>query len=454
MPIDEVSGGGLGPAVDSRSVTPNSSLERRLALLRKLRDPKVSEFTTRINEVVVLASSSRGGSNMLAELLRKSPDLLHLRGEFNMFLRLAGLTYPVSGDSDRLDAGHWDALPSSRRRLLSEELSLDAGRPATRVDDDRYLLDVAWRLAVQWPGINFDPEVVLTTGRHVLDRMRRECGWGVGEVCDNYRFYGGFLDALTRAGYAVDYRYYERLGSSAQPPTMGAPGETVMEEPPFMAVRAWRTADEYECDSQPLVVHTPNNAYRFGLLKAMFPCARMRVIYLTRNPAASINGLFDGWLHPGFHAYPMAEPLRISGYVDARPADRWWWKFDLTPGWQRYTKATLMSVCAFQWRSAHEEILDALHKGEIDYFQMRYEDLISDPESRIRCLNRLSQWLGIPFTGGFAHTARTSIGPVVSSVPPAPGRWRHRAEMIHKVLDHDVLRVAERLGYGSQTDWV
>jgi Sulfotransferase family len=452
--IDEASGGELGPALVSRNATRNSSLERRLATLRKLRDPKVPDFTARINEVVVLASSSRSGSNMLAALLRESADLMHLRGEFNLFLRLTGLAYPVSGDCDRLDAGHWHALPPSRRRLLSEELALDAGRPASRVDDDQYLLDVVWRLAVQWPDIDFDPGFVLETGRHVLDRVRRECGWGVGEVRDSYRFHGGLLDALARAGYAVDHRYYERLGSSAQSPPMGAPGETVIEEPPFMTVRAWRIADEYDCDSKPLVVHTPNNAYRLGCLKAMFPRARMRIIYLTRNPAASINGLFDGWLHPGFHAYRMTEPLRISGYADARPSDRWWWKFDLAPGWQRYTNASLMSVCAFQWRSAHEVILDALHNEETDYFQMRYEDLISDPESRIRCLTRLSQWLGIPFTGDFAHAARTSIRPVVSSVPPAPRRWRQRAAMIHEVLDRDVLRIAERLGYGSQTDWL
>ena len=47
------------------------------------------------------------------------------------------------------------------------------------------------------------------------------------------------------------------------------------------------------------------------------------------------------------HLVRMAEPLRMSGYSDARPADRWWWKFDLPPGWQSYTDASLMSVCAF-----------------------------------------------------------------------------------------------------------
>lgn len=438
--VDEVSGGG--------------SLERRLATLRTLRDPKVPDFTARINEVVVLASSSRSGSNMLAALLRESADLMHLRGEFNLFLRLAGLAYPVSGDSDRLDAGHWHALSPSRHRLLSEELALDAGRPASRVDDERYLLDVAWRLVVQWPDIDFDLGVVLETGRRVLDRVRREGGWGVGEVRDGYRFHGALLDALVRTGYAVDHRFYEQLGSSARTPTTGAPGETVIEEPPFMAVGAWRVADEDDCDTRPLVVHTPNNVYRLGCLRAMFPRARMRVIYLTRNPAASINGLFDGWRHPGFHAYRMTEPLRISGYADVRPADRWWWKFDLAPGWQRYTSASLMSVCAFQWRSAHEAVLDDLGDGKTDFFQLRHEDLISGPESRVRCLTQLSQWLGIPFAGGFAHTAHTGIRPVVSSVPPAPRRWHRRAAVIHEVLDRDVLRIAERLGYGPQSDWL
>lgn len=87
------------------------------------------------------------------------------------------------------------------------------------------------------------------------------------------------------------------------------------------------------------MIKTPGNAYRLGFLRAAFPNARLRVLHLTRNPAASVNGLVDGWLHHGFHAYRLDEPLRITGYADVRPADRHWWKFDLPPSWPEYTAA-------------------------------------------------------------------------------------------------------------------
>ncbi|KAB2348583.1 sulfotransferase family protein [Actinomadura rudentiformis] len=431
-----------------------SSLEHRLATLRRLRAPQVADFTAQINELVVLVSSSRSGSSMLTALLRESVDLLHLRGEFNPFLKLAGLAYPVANDSDRLDPAHWHALSPARRRVLDEELVLDAGHPADQVDDGQYLLDAAWRLTVQWPALDLDPGFVVEAGRRALERVRHMHGWSPGELRDVDCFHGELLSDLSRAGYAIDPRHYRMWASSTQPPPTGAPGQTIIEEPPFMTVRPWHIATEHDCTTKPLVLHTPSNNYRLGFLPAMFPNARMRIIYLTRNPAASINGLFDGWRHPGFYIHRMTEPLCIGDYTDARPADRWWWKFDLPPGWQHYTDASLMSVCAFQWRSAHQAALTALDGGAIDHIQLRYEDLISSSQSRIRSLTRLSQWLGIPLTGRFALAVQAGLPPVVSTAPPSPRRWHKRATMIHHVLDPDILHIANRLGYGSPTDWL
>ena len=50
-----------------------------------------------LKEVILVASSSRGGSSVFTEYLRHSNALLHMRGEFNPWLNLCGLGYPHSG---------------------------------------------------------------------------------------------------------------------------------------------------------------------------------------------------------------------------------------------------------------------------------------------------------------------------------------------------------------------
>src|SRR5207302_3293878 len=114
-------------------------------------------------------------------------------------------------------------------------------------------------------------------------------------------------------------------------------------------------------------------------------------------PAATINGLYDGWRSRWFHSHQMAEPLRIRGYTDEFPASARWWKFDLPPGWQEYADADLLEVCAFQWRSAHEAILAETASGDVDHIQIRFEEILSGPQRRIDTLRRLGAWLGIPF---------------------------------------------------------
>ena len=79
-------------------------LARVLSRLSGLHESTPCVELDRIREVVVVASSSRGGSSMLMELLRHSEHLLHLQAELNPFLVLAELGWPHSGsDSDRLE---------------------------------------------------------------------------------------------------------------------------------------------------------------------------------------------------------------------------------------------------------------------------------------------------------------------------------------------------------------
>ncbi len=436
------------------------ALRRRLAPLRELRGPAVTDFPSAVGEVVVIASSSRGGSSMVAEMLRESPSLLHLTAEFNPFLRLAGLDHPASGTgSDRLTADHVASLAPDVLRMLGDELARDAGCAVDRVDDETYALDLAWRLAVQWPVLSFDPVRVARTAQRVLARVRARQDWAPGEIRDP----GAVLLALSRELTAQDIPvnpwFYDlpraRLAGAQPGPAAGrAPGDFLIEEPPFVLPRAWGRADAADVRDKPLVIKTPSNVHRMDFLRALFPQARFRVLHLTRNPAAAVNGLYDGWLHSGFHAHRMTVPLGIEGYVEHGVDNRWWWKFDLPPGWRDYTDRPLLDVCAFQWRTSHRAVLDDLEQTGTDSMTLRFEDLIGSAEDRVGSFEKLSDWLGIPLEGTFRKAVYEGIEPVVATATPRGGRWRTRAALIEPALCPGTVEVAERLGYGDRTAWI
>jgi hypothetical protein len=430
-------------------------LRHRLSTLRDLRGPAVADFPGAVRDVVVIVSSSRGGSSMFAEILRRSDALLHLTAEINPFLRLAGLDHPAAGTgSDALGAGQLAALPPERLAFLGEELALDVGRAADRVPDGRYALDAAWRLAVQWPHVPMDPVQVAQTARAVLERVRRDRGWAAQEVREPALFLRALIAELVRLGLPVGTRYYdlpEDAGGSAAGPGLGP---FLVEEPPFVLPRPWRPAGAADLLDRPLVIKTPSNVYRLGFLRALFRNARFRVLHLIRNPAAAINGLYDGWRHHGFQAHRMPEPLAIAGYVEREADNRWWWKFDLPPGWQAFTRAPLLDVCAFQWRSAHLAALQEAASGGVEIMTLRSEELMGATGARIAAFEEVADWLGVPVEGRFRQAVHDGIGPVVATAAPRAGRWRARASAIEQVLDGPTLAVADRLGYQDRTAWI
>ncbi|MGW0502959.1 sulfotransferase [Micromonospora sp. NPDC003241] len=438
----------------------NAHLADRLTELRRLRRPVVRDFTGRVRDLVVLASSSRSGSSMLAEMLRRTPALLHLRAEFNPYLRLAGLVPPASGTgSDQLDAAHLAALSPARRRVFDEELSLDVGRPDPTVSPEQFLLDAAWRFTIQWPTLEIDLADWLDTARRVLVELSSQPDFDPACLSHAARFHARLHAALAVRGVPVRTGYYDMPPHLAGPPwrqdVRGAPGELLVEEPPFVLTVGWRYATAHDLATRPLVIKTPSNAYRLGFLRALFPNARMRVLHLTRNPAGSINGLYDGWLYHGFHAHRMDRPLNITGYGRDRPEDRWWWKFDLPQGWQDYTRAPLPDVCALQWRSCHRAILDDAAALRLPYLRVRFEDLVRTPQSRAGVLTRITDWLGVPMDGPLRAIAADGLrDPVVATAPPQPGRWRQRAELVRAAIGGPERGLAEELGYDDDESWI
>ena len=399
----------------------------RLDALARMRgerpDPRLE-----VRDLVLLVSSSRGGSSVFAEGLREIPGLLHLRAEVNPFLRVAGF----EGDDDRLAP---DAPGDAD--LFARELAYEIGHRTPSQAD--LALDVAWRILVQWPDRAWDLDALVAAIRTVP----------FSSDLDAYH-----LAVIGRLGlephfYDVDRELLATLFPN-RPIPLGAPGPTLIEEPPFVCISPWHRASADEMASRPLVIKTPSNAYRLEWFRAMFPSARVRLVHLVRNPAAAINGLVDGWRYHGFHSRRVEAPLDIEGYVDVRPGDRRWWKYDVLPGWRELVDRPLPEVCAAQWCGAHEAVL----ASELPTLRLRFEDFIRSPESRLGVLDRLCDWLAVPLVEPARGTLAGPLARVMSTERPRIRRWFDRSALLEPVLaSRRVRALADALGYGDPETW-
>jgi hypothetical protein len=408
-------------------------------------------FRERVRDVVVVASGSRNGSSLFAAWLRRSNELLHLRGEPNPLLRSVGL---MTGAGDHTsDALSAEDVPPDHR--LDDLLARDAGNPAPSseaLDVEQLARDWHWRLGFEWPEDRFDAEEVLTRVKSAL----QEIDYRFDRPLDVDLFSLRFLERVAKIHPQVSpYRYdlpaslVRRLEPELVVPD-GPPSETLIEEPPFILVVPWSRVRPNEVGERPLVVKSPSAGHQLGFYRALFRHARVRVLHLVRNPAASINGLMDGWMHHGFFSRKLPDRLRIRGYSDVFPEwARSWWKFDLPPGWEELRHASLGEVCAFQWVSAHRAIVQNVEAMHLATLRVRFEDFVAPDERARRTRQRVREWLGIeqPFDEELPH--------VMSTRPPHPFRWRARAAEITPLIETSSVRsVSEALGYGaSDAEW-
>ena len=432
----------LGPALE------------RLAQLRSRRPPRVPDLFGQVKEVVVVASSSRGGSSVFMEMLRHSSDLLHFRAEINPFLVMAGLSHPDMGTgSDALDARHLGDL-----EVLQTEMAQDVGnlRSLEDADQESFARSLTWRLLAQWPCLDVREEEVRECLTQALSRLADE---EEGPATPRLQvFHAHFLRAIRRIHPQVNPYFYDLDDAllARQFPDLavpsGPPSPVVLEEPPFVPIAPWRLASSEEF-ARPLIIKTPSNAYRLPFLKGLFPKARFRILHLVRNPAAAINGLYDGWRYRGFHSHFLGEALDIRGYSDDRPQDAMWWKYDLPPGWQEWRDRPLEEVCAFQWRSAHQSILEFL--GDQDCLRIRFEDLVGPVAKRTDTFVRLCAWLGIPFSSPLRRVVEKGLPPVMATARPRQRRWFERREQIEPLCALPAVKdVAGALGYRDSEEWI
>jgi hypothetical protein len=410
------------------------------------------QILDRVSDLLVIVSSPRGGSSLLSERLRALPELLHLPGETPPLLALAGLDPLAESGDDTLTAEHAVRFAAQ----LDREFAREVGNPDNDVDVATLERWLHRRLQMQWPDESFDPDEVRRCLRAAL--RRHPLPADAARFCALEAFQLEFLAAI-RAGHPVVNPYYYDIGDAAVAARFpdvtvpsGPPGARLVEVPPFLVARPWRTPEPDEITGRILVVKAPSCVYQLPFYRALFPRARMRVLHLTRAPGPSINGLMDAWRHRGFFSRRLTTTLAIKGYSDVHP--EWaehWWNFDLPPGWPSVTGEPLAMVCAFQWVSAHRAALDAAAAATYDYLCVRHEDLIGAPGQSQAAMHRIGAWLDLPGRA-IDELARVVVGPVSAVATPDENRWTRQRALIEPFFhDEPVREVAQELGYMPAT---
>lgn len=438
---------------------------KRIGAINAVRTATVPDLCRRVREIVIIASSSRGGSSIFAEILRTSPELLHFKGEINPFLVLAGLSYPENGRSaDTLQEQDAGSHNSEKLKYFQQEMAYDIGisrevNLTCSVLRNRFIDDICWRLCAQWPEILFEREFVKTEILNSLEEMFTVYGWQNGVLENHQLFHINLLCRLRRRYPQLNPYYYDLPPSLIQEQcpeaseNFNSPSSCIIEEPPFVPIVPRHYADAIDVETKPLILKTPSNVYRLPFLKKIFPKARFKILHLVRNPADSINGLFDGWRYNGFFSHNVDRRLNIRGYSDIAPAwGRNWWKYDLPPGWENVVNWPLEYVCGYQWHSAHREILAFLEKERIESLRVKFEDVIGPLKTRQKVFQEIAAWLGITGQEIIKTAMADELPPVMvtTTVPPRQRRWFKKVDLIRPVLldkGLGVLPVAERLGY-------
>ena len=167
-----------------------------------------------LKTVVLLCSSSRGGSSITTEFLRQRSDILHLPAEFNPLLRIHNIERKGSGDL--LESS--DCIPR-RSTLLWNELTDEIGT----YNRDQ-LSDVDWktfskalykRISWQWPSLSIDEQDIQHCVQETRKRMNEEYNWNDFFV-DKVLFHCLFIKTLRKNYPFIDPRWYDLSEDSIQ----------------------------------------------------------------------------------------------------------------------------------------------------------------------------------------------------------------------------------------------
>lgn len=382
---------------------------------------------------IVIVGSSRGGTSFLFDLLCSTGAFRAMPGEHTPLYRTYGALPMLnpSDDGDALDTALAD-IAAFKRALRNHSAAAEAN--TNNWDAQRIVV----LLERQWGWLGHPSSLWEAVGRQI------------SRLSPTTSIETDVVDIL-RSVPGVDVRYYD-LGRSAnhleaRPSGPPAPCVPVIESPPFVmplpvaAVPSLRGTHD-----KPLLMKASVDAYRLPWLTKVFD--RVKVVHLTRNPAASVNGLIDGWLSHGYFSYllPQSDGLHIGGYSGTGWANVWW-NFDLPPDWRALKQLPLAEVCAAQWLAAHTSILSGLRETGVMALRVRAEELMMMTTDIRATVARVMSYCGVEEYG----PVRPRV--VMSTAPPGPYRWYQCREVVENAVTiAPMLDMAEQLGYKRTVD--
>ena len=395
---------------------------------RRVETANLDVFSAR--RVAIIAGSSRGGTSLVHALLCRHPDTVSLDGEHTPYYKALDFCFPFLAS----DAVAADLLIDKRAlsRLFMSSLATPCESPDLGDWIDRWLL----RLPLQ-----FDCEFDFKALR---DRLFQD-----GDLNQLKARVFEFLHSIK-----VNVSFYDREPFCYENGPITDPQRHfgILEETPYVFPEPRKTAISPEdLREKVLVLKSSVDAHRLAWLCKLFSRSEITILHLTRNPAASINGLIDGWQTlRGFYAHNLGS-LHIRGYSEAHERHEELWCFDLPENWRDYTDAPLGTVCANQWQSAHRGILAGL--GKTRSLRVKFEHVILNLESRVQLMEKVRRFLGLSNQNGWFKESIQHMPVVMRTVLPEKSRWRKREPAIRDAL-LSVDRALVKELYRGEEEWI
>ena len=224
-----------------------------------------------------------------------------------------------------------------------------------------------------------------------------------------------------------------------------------MKNPPFLVPKPRQYPTSVEVCVKPLLLKASVDAYRFDLIKSLFPKANIKIIHLTRNPVSCINSLIEGWQHNyGFFSQNVGSKVNLSiqNYTELHSWGCYWWKFDMPPNWETQINLPLEYICGFQWYSAHNCILQEIaNENSNNVLKIKYEDLVGTNEIRYITMSRILDYVGVEFNQSLQKITR-EMPLVMTTSKPYPQKWKIRENTITPVIQQkELLYMSKFLNY-------
>ena len=455
-------------------------IEKKVENIKKLREGILLKYQNTplfqcslkdVKKVLIINASSRSGSSLLYALLRKLPQIYSLTGEAAPFYKLNS---SVDGfnlfESDKIPEALVDKainLDGLSRDFFSDLYKSESNPSITEINVDDYSEHLVLRFLLQWTDIDFD----ISTLKSIISKVLEKYSVNRQKFVTD-EFYLCLLEEICLVYPRINPFYYDISTEkvAAHFPSLkipsGPPNDNFnIEEPPFILLAPGKKADPDDLKNKTLLLKSTVDSYRMNLIEKIFPDADIRIIHLVRNPAATTNGIYDGWLHRGFFSHNLLsnfdensdlKKLSIKGYSDIFPFGSHWWNFDLPEGWQTVADKNLIDVCAFQWYSANAEILKYFSTGHAEFRMFHFENIIRNITSRTEEFRNILCFAEIPESEiGHLHLDRLPV--VQSTLPPQLYRWKKRKDIILKILnDPKILDMSSQLGYlkENRKDWL